>query len=964
MLDELAHRGPDGRGVFADEGVCLGHLRLAILDLSDAGLQPMRGPRAPAPAQRRDLQLPRAARGAAREGPPVLDRHGQRGDPRRLPRMGRAVRRALQRDVGVRHLGRRAADALLLARPIRNQAVLLPARRATGSRSRASRGRCARRAARTSAAVRDVPRAGLPRPGRGDVLRAASSGCRRLTRSSFGPRRAAPRGGTGRSSRRTRRATPSPPCARRSSTRFGCSCAATSRSARACRAASTPRRSQSPSRTHGARAPEDRHGVLRRSRASTSGRTRRPSSTRTGAEAHWVTFDADDLVDDLPAIVAGAGRAVRIDLDLRRLVRHARGAPRGPDGHARRPGRRRDPRRLPRVVRLPAVRPPPRRAARRGDARAARVRARARPALGRGRARDARTSRSALRLAAAGGCAARAALVAPELRARRPRRRTANGAVFPDRLRRQLHLLLTRRGLPELLRYEDRNSMAHSLEARVPLLDHRLVRARLLAPRRRAHPPRRDEVGAPPRARRSPAAARRRPARQARIRDARGAVPPRRARRPRRRRLRVAVVPRARLRRRRRRDAAARAAPPRRPARRHGAVARAQCRAVGARASSTHEGPRLFITTSYPSDEAPATGVFVLEHARAAARHAEVAVLHLDRRHDARGISVHREPDAEFPTWRARIRTGRPALSVAAHVAAGLAGYRAVRGAGFDPDLVHAHFFLAALPACRSLPRPMVETEHWTAFLPEDPTTLGAPLTLAARVVLRRARTVMPVSESLARRRCAPPASARRFQRRAERRRHLALPPRPRRRRPPARHRRTAPAPEGDRRPASRVRARARAAAGRRARHRRRRARARGVRAPRSALGLDDGGRVPRASSRSRRSPRCSPSPTCSCSRAASTTIRACSSRRRRPAFPSSRAASAGSRRSSRANGLLARAGGPSASLADRILEALAGLDRYDRAAIAARADERYGVEQVGAHARRRLRRPRSETST
>src|SRR5205823_5778236 len=33
----------------------------------------------------------------------------------------------------------------------------------------------------------------------------------------------------------------------------------------------------------------------------------------------------------------------------------------------------------------------------------------------------------------------------------------------------------TRRGLPELLRYEDRNSMAHSIEARVPLLDHRLV---------------------------------------------------------------------------------------------------------------------------------------------------------------------------------------------------------------------------------------------------------------------------------------------------------------------------------------------------------------------------------------------------------------------------------------------------------------------------------------------------------
>jgi asparagine synthase (glutamine-hydrolysing) len=50
-----------------------------------------------------------------------------------------------------------------------------------------------------------------------------------------------------------------------------------------------------------------------------------------------------------------------------------------------------------------------------------------------------------------------------------------NGAAFPDHLRRSLHLILAHRGLPELLRYEDRNSMAHSLEARVPFLDIRLV---------------------------------------------------------------------------------------------------------------------------------------------------------------------------------------------------------------------------------------------------------------------------------------------------------------------------------------------------------------------------------------------------------------------------------------------------------------------------------------------------------
>lgn len=40
-LDLLAHRGPDDRGVFAAPGILLGHRRLSILDLSPTGHQPM-----------------------------------------------------------------------------------------------------------------------------------------------------------------------------------------------------------------------------------------------------------------------------------------------------------------------------------------------------------------------------------------------------------------------------------------------------------------------------------------------------------------------------------------------------------------------------------------------------------------------------------------------------------------------------------------------------------------------------------------------------------------------------------------------------------------------------------------------------------------------------------------------------------------------------------------------------------
>lgn len=41
MTQTIAHRGPDGEGIFVGEGVALGHRRLSIIDLSSTGAQPM-----------------------------------------------------------------------------------------------------------------------------------------------------------------------------------------------------------------------------------------------------------------------------------------------------------------------------------------------------------------------------------------------------------------------------------------------------------------------------------------------------------------------------------------------------------------------------------------------------------------------------------------------------------------------------------------------------------------------------------------------------------------------------------------------------------------------------------------------------------------------------------------------------------------------------------------------------------
>jgi glycosyltransferase involved in cell wall biosynthesis len=159
----------------------------------------------------------------------------------------------------------------------------------------------------------------------------------------------------------------------------------------------------------------------------------------------------------------------------------------------------------------------------------------------------------------------------------------------------------------------------------------------------------------------------------------------------------------------------------------------------------------LFLTASYPTQEDPLLAIFVKEHARAAAAHAEIAVVHLDRSSTAL-LAISHADDEEFPTWRVRYPRRPQPLSYFANVVGAMLAYRRVRRSGFEPDVIHAHFFLAGVPAVllgKLLRKPVVVTEHWSVFLPDDPGTLSPVVRRAARFAFENATLVLPVSDAL-----------------------------------------------------------------------------------------------------------------------------------------------------------------------------------------------------------------------
>ena len=155
----------------------------------------------------------------------------------------------------------------------------------------------------------------------------------------------------------------------------------------------------------------------------------------------------------------------------------------------------------------------------------------------------------------------------------------------------------------------------------------------------------------------------------------------------------------------------------------------------------------------YPWPEKPVFGLFCREHARALAGRHEVVVLAslATPRPAFRAYRLTDEIEDGIRTVRVRYR--RPFLRPAAmgfQLLGMLHALWRLRGTGFRPDVVHAHVYQAAPPALvlgRLARAPVVITEHYTGFARD--LVSGYDRTLA-QLSFRQADLVAPVSRELA----------------------------------------------------------------------------------------------------------------------------------------------------------------------------------------------------------------------
>lgn len=160
----------------------------------------------------------------------------------------------------------------------------------------------------------------------------------------------------------------------------------------------------------------------------------------------------------------------------------------------------------------------------------------------------------------------------------------------------------------------------------------------------------------------------------------------------------------------------------------------------------------IFFTIAYPSNEEPVNGIYIREHAHAAALVGTIAVVFSRVSSGLPLLRPYHLTDGfehGIRTVRISVRTfGLPETLL--NSIGLLLGFRHLLSVGFRPDIIHANLFASGVPAVfirwfHGIP--FVVSEHWGGIRDRILRWHGI---LILRFVMQRAKVVLPVSYDLA----------------------------------------------------------------------------------------------------------------------------------------------------------------------------------------------------------------------
>ena len=166
----------------------------------------------------------------------------------------------------------------------------------------------------------------------------------------------------------------------------------------------------------------------------------------------------------------------------------------------------------------------------------------------------------------------------------------------------------------------------------------------------------------------------------------------------------------------------------------------------------------LFISRWYPSRYDPMEGLFVQKHAHAVSLYNNVNVLFVYENKDVKKFEVCtsdyyevKEYIVYFPANKNELLN--KILKQFRFVYAYILGFRALKNSGFKIDIIHANIltrtvFIAYIYKL-IFNTPYVITEHWSRLLPGQKGFNGFLRKLTAKIVVRNAVCIMPVSNLL-----------------------------------------------------------------------------------------------------------------------------------------------------------------------------------------------------------------------